>query len=89
LKIELLIGLRVALGSLFAINPLATGLSYFAMDDIAHHDHSLTVVWDEDGVQNYTGCKQGFCVWVDGKLIGTSPVPKKLQLPLSNADLHV
>jgi hypothetical protein len=89
LIIEGLIGLRAALGSLFTINPLATGLSYFAIDNVAYHNHSLTVAWDEDGVRNYTGCKQGLCVWADGKLIGTSPVLKKLQLSLPNADLDV
>eukprot|EP01043_Picozoa_sp_COSAG02_P030829 COSAG02_NODE_1986_length_10180_cov_38.805575_10_plen_511_part_00 len=91
LIIEGLIGLRAALGSLFTINPLATGLKYFAMDNIAYHNRSLTVAWDEDGVRNYTGCKKGLCVWADGKLIGTSPVLKKLQLSLldDGSDNHI
>ena len=28
------------------------------------------------------GCKQGLCVWVDGKIVATSPTLKKLELKL-------
>ena len=84
LIIEGLIGLRAALGNLITVNPLATGLSWFAMDNIPYHNRSLTIAWDEAGTRNYKGCAKGLCVWADGKLLGSSPTLRKLELELPN-----
>jgi hypothetical protein len=68
-----LVGLRAMLGSILRINPLASGLKYFALDNIFYHNHSVSVAFDEDGSRNYTGCARGLCVFVDGELRASSP----------------
>merc|ERR1711865_1005785 len=49
LIIEGLVGLRAFFGSFFTVNPLSTGLKYFALDNVHYHNHSVTIAWDEDG----------------------------------------
>lgn len=82
LILEGLVGLRAALGSLFTVNPLGAGLAYWAADNIPYHNHSLSIAWDAAGTRHYPGCKQGLCVWLDGKVVATSPTLTKLELTL-------
>ena len=77
-----LVGLRSAFGDLLGVNPLATGLDYFAVDNVLYHGHNISVAWDETGTRAYKGCPKGLCAFVDGKVAGTSPTLKKLQLQL-------
>jgi hypothetical protein len=85
LIIEGLVGLCAAFGNIFTVNPLATGLKYFALDNIFYHNHSVSVAWDENGVRGYTGCTRGFCVYVDGKVVATSPTLSQLNITLLSA----
>jgi hypothetical protein len=64
------------------VSPVGAGLAYFAGGNIPYHKHSLSTAWDEAGAMSYLGCKQGLCVWVDGKIVATSPTLKKLELKL-------
>ena len=80
-----LVGLRAMLGSILRINPLASGLKYFALDNIFYHNHSISVAWDENGVRGYTDCTRGFCVYVDGKVVATSPTLSQLNITLLSA----
>ena len=80
--IEGLVGLRAFFGSFFTVNPLSTGLRYFALDNVHYHNHSVTIAWDEDGSRGYKGCAKGLCVWVDGKVAATSPTLTALNVTM-------
>ena len=82
LIIEGLVGLRAFFGSFFTVNPLSTGLQYFALDNVHYHNHSVTIAWDADGSRAYKGCAKGLCVWVDGEMAATSPTLTALNVSL-------
>lgn len=84
LIIEGLVGLRAVFGALFfMVNPLAIGFKYFALDNVAYHNRSISIAWDEDGTRNYTGCKKGMCVFVDRDLRASSPILMALNVSLT------
>ena len=70
------------LGAMLLINPLAAGLSYFALDNVLYHGRSISVAWDADGTRNYPGCPKGMCVYVDGKVVATSPTLARVEVKL-------
>ena len=82
LIIEGLVGLRAMIGSILNINPLASGLKYFALDNVFYHNHSISVAFDEDGSRHYKGCAKGLCVFVDGELRASSPDLRQLNVSL-------
>ena len=83
LIIEGLVGLRAAFGALwFVVNPLASDLAYFVLDNVAYHGHSVSVAWDSNGSRGYRGCPKGLCVWVDGEVRASSPTLAALNVSL-------
>ena len=82
LIIEGLVGLRAMIGSLLSINPLASGLKYFALDNVFYHNHSISVAFDADGTRNYKRCAKGLCVFIDGELRASSPDLRQLNVTL-------
>jgi hypothetical protein len=61
-----LVGLRAAFGSLLTIAPLADStIGWFALDNVAYHNHNISIAWDPSGTHTKASCK-GLCVWVDG-----------------------
>lgn len=69
-------------GDSVEINPLIPdSWDFFALDDVNYHGHRLAVIWDRSGKKYNTG--KGLSVWLDGKLIGSSPVIRKLLLAIA------
>jgi hypothetical protein len=66
-----LVGLRAAFGNMLTIDPLVDStISYFALDNVAYHNHNISVAFDAAS-KRYAGkggCKGVLCVWVDGQL---------------------
>jgi hypothetical protein len=61
-----LIGLRPSAQDEITIKPLVRTWSYFALDGLPYHGHTLTIVWDATGDHYHHG--QGLRLLVDGKL---------------------
>ncbi|KAG5806806.1 hypothetical protein H9Q74_008961 [Fusarium xylarioides] len=62
-----LIGLRAQSGDEIVVNPLTpSNWNYFAVENVAYHSHSITVLWDKTGSVYNRG--QGLRVYVDGQL---------------------
>lgn len=79
-----LIGLEPMASDSVEINPLIPAeWNYFALDKVAYHGHNLSVVWDKTGEKYHKG--KGLTVWIDGKMIGSSPDIKKMVLPVKPA----
>lgn len=77
-----LVGLRPRADNMVEVNPLAPdGWAYFALDDVAYHGHTLSILWDKNGTRYHRG--QGLTVWADGKRIASSPTLTRVtgQLP--------
>jgi hypothetical protein len=83
LIIEGLVGIRAVFGKRLVIEPLADeSVGYFALDNLAYHNHNLSVIWDPDGSQwPHAGCK-GLCAFVDGKVANQTPGLSRLELQL-------
>ncbi|KAF5664941.1 coagulation factor 5 8 type domain-containing protein [Fusarium circinatum] len=65
-----LIGLRAQSGETIVVNPLTPSTwDYFAVENVAYHGHSITVLWDKIGSVYNRG--QGLRVYVDGQLAGS------------------
>jgi hypothetical protein len=60
-----LIGLRPGQGTEIVLKPLVQSWSYFALDGLPYHGHTLTIVWDATGKQYGRG--RGLVLMVDGK----------------------
>ena len=65
-----LCGLRPRQDNTLEVNPLmpADKWSYFCLDNVPYHGHTLTILWDRDGSRYHVG--KGLRVYVDGKLKG-------------------
>jgi len=81
LIIEGLIGIRAVFGKLLVIEPLADDtVGYFALDNLAYHNHNLSVIWDPIGEKwPHAGC-MGLCVFLDGKMANQSSAPTRLHV---------
>lgn len=83
-----LIGIRAALSNLLIIHPLAdpSTIQYFALDNLFYHGHNLSVFWDPKSEQwpqlKKAGCKAGLCIFVDSKVVKTSPMLGRVELTL-------
>ncbi|KAF5667458.1 coagulation factor 5 8 type domain-containing protein [Fusarium heterosporum] len=65
-----LIGLRAQADDTIIVNPLTpSSWDYFAVENVAYHGHSITVLWDKTG-SRYNQSK-GLQIYVDGKLISS------------------
>ncbi len=77
-----LIGLRPQADDHIVVNPLAPDdWSYFALEDVAYHGHSFTIVWDRDG--SHYGKGAGLAVYQDGSLLSRSATLSRLDLAIS------
>ncbi|WXC52570.1 hypothetical protein QX201_012230 [Fusarium graminearum] len=62
-----LLGLRAQADDTIIVNPLIPGTwDHFAVENVAYHGHSITVLWDKTGSSYNRG--KGLQVFVDGKL---------------------
>jgi hypothetical protein len=66
-----LIGLRPRSDDHISIHPLIPGgaWSYFAIDALPYHGHSLTILWDANGARYHRG--KGLTLLVDGKRVAS------------------
>ncbi|KAF5586119.1 coagulation factor 5 8 type domain-containing protein [Fusarium pseudoanthophilum] len=65
-----LIGIRAQSGETVVVNPLTPSeWDYFAVENVAYHGHSITVLWDRTGSVYDRG--EGLKVYVDGQLAGS------------------
>ena len=73
-----LCGLRPRQDNTLEVNPLlpAGKWSYFCLDNVRYHGHTLSIVWDQDGTRYHVG--RGLHVYVDGQLKGHSDTIGKL-----------
>lgn len=83
-----LFGIRGQDDNTLLLNPLTDTLllPYFAVDNLLYHKHEVAISFDPTGTRyphrlNGAGCK-GLCVWVDGKMIASSPSLKSLNITL-------
>lgn len=60
------IGLRPEAGDEIVLQPLVRSWTYFALDGLPYHGHTLTILWDATGKRYSRG--QGFTLMVDGKV---------------------
>ncbi len=78
-----LIGLRPRLDDTVEVDPLAPDdWKYFALDNVAYHGKTLTVLWDRDGTKY--GLGQGLSVFINGKLAARSAEMKRLRFNLNS-----
>jgi hypothetical protein len=76
-----LIGLKPRGDDIVEIDPLAPPTwNYFALDDVPYHGRKLSIVWDRDG--RHYGGGAGLRVWVDGKVITSADVLRKVAATL-------
>ncbi|KAK2689287.1 hypothetical protein QWA68_011368, partial [Fusarium oxysporum] len=65
-----LVGLRAQSGESIVANPLTpSNWDYFAVENVAYHGHSITVLWDRAGLVYDRG--EGLRVYLDGQLVGS------------------
>ena len=76
-----LCGLRPRQDNSVEVNPLlpAGKWSYFCLDNVLYHGHTLTILWDQDGSRYHVG--KGLRVYVDGELKGQRETIGKLIIP--------
>lgn len=82
LVISGLVGLRPRADDVIEVNPLVPDdWPYFALDDVAYHGRSVSIVWDRDGARYRRG--PGLSIIVDGRVIANAPRLQRLaaQLP--------
>lgn len=69
-----LCGIRPSAGDTLDINPLLDdSITYFALNDVTYHGHTLTMIYDKDGSKYKSG--KGLTVWIDGKK--SEPIQKE------------
>ena len=76
-----LCGLRPRADQTVEVNPLlpADKWSYFCLDNVRYHGHTLTIVYDRDGSRYHVG--KGLRVYVDGHLKGQRSDIGKIVIP--------
>ena len=53
LVISGMVGLRAAMDEYFTVVPLASGVSFFALDNIALHGHNVSIGYDATGARRF------------------------------------
>jgi len=78
-----LIGLKPSMDNFIEVNPLVSSLNweYFCLDRILYHSRYLTIMWDSTGARYQRGA--GFKVFVDGKLVASSPTIKRIKVSMA------
>lgn len=80
-----LVGLRPRADDTLEINPLIPDdWDYFALEEVAYHDHRLAVWWDRDGSRYGRG--SGLIVMVDGERAATLPSIGRLRVALPDRE---
>ena len=76
-----LCGLRPRADQSLEVNPLLPDgtWSYFCLDNVLYHGHTLTIVWDYDGSRYHVG--RGLRIYIDGHLRAYRPDIGKLIIP--------
>ena len=81
-----LVGLVPRADEVLEIDPLLPpeALSYFTLDGQRYHGHDITVVWDapNDNADTHTDGRQGLDVYLDGKLVASSPTLTRLLIDM-------
>ncbi len=76
-----LAGLRPRGDNIIEVNPLAPdSWDYFCLDDLAYHNHRISIVWDKTGARYKRGA--GLSIWADGKRIASAKKLAKLKAEL-------
>lgn len=75
-------GLQPQEGDSFSVNPLIPEgtWQFFCLDNVAYHGHTVTILYDKDGMKYHHGA--GLRVFVDGKLKASSPTLSRLNITL-------
>lgn len=77
-----LVGLRPQAVNTVVVNPLipADTWDYFCLDGIPYHNHSLTILYDQDGTRYHRGT--GLRLFANGQLIAATPDLERLSAEL-------
>jgi hypothetical protein len=83
LVISGLVGLRPRADDTLEVNPLIPTnpadpnyISYFLLEDVSYHGHSITILWDANGTRYNQGA--GLSIYVDGiRTVGPSALGRK------------
>jgi F5/8 type C domain/Bacterial alpha-L-rhamnosidase 6 hairpin glycosidase domain len=90
-----LVGLRPRADDSLVVNPLAPAdWDYFALDDVAYHGHTVSIVWDRDGTRYNRG--RGLTLFVNRRRVANRPdlgpvsarIPSFPSLPSLPSPLH-
>jgi hypothetical protein len=77
-----LVGLRPRADDTLEVNPLAPDTwDWFALDDVAYHGHTVSIVWDRNGTRYGRG--RGLMLFANGRIVATRPTlgPVAAHLP--------
>lgn len=80
-----LMGIKPSSRNILIVHPLVpidSKWAYFCLDYVKYHDHMLTIVWDQYGTRYNRGT--GFMIFVDEKLVISSPTIKRVSVTLSS-----
>ncbi|MDX1637925.1 MAG: discoidin domain-containing protein [Balneolaceae bacterium] len=67
-----LVGLRPQADDHLVLNPLVPDTwDYFALEDVAYHGRTISVIWDREGTRYHRG--RGLMLFVDGEKVASSP----------------
>ena len=76
-----LVGLRPRADDTLEVNPLIPDeWAWFALDDVAYHGRTVSIVWDRDGTRYRRGA--GLTLYVDGRRVASAPRIARLLAPL-------
>jgi hypothetical protein len=76
-----LVGLRPRADDVIEINPLVPDdWSFFALDDVAYHGRTVSIIWDRDGRRYRRGA--GLSIIVDGGVLANTPRLERLTASL-------
>jgi hypothetical protein len=79
-----LVGLRPRADDSLVVRPLVPGdWRYFALDGVAYHGHTVSIVWDVDGTRYGRG--SGLMLFADGKKLASDPDLGRLAVALPAA----
>ena len=81
-----LLGLVPREDEILEIDPLIPpeALSYFTLDGQRYHSHDISLVWDKPGdtSDSHADGREGFDIYLDGKLVSSSPELKRVLIDM-------
>jgi hypothetical protein len=74
-----LVGLRPRADDVVEVNPIlpANKWDWFCLDNVLYHGKIITIIWDKNGLKYKKG--KGLSVWVNGKMIASSPMLQRVE----------